>query len=296
VSNLWSFDSGARHVLALFATLPLVLSAALASAEYQGPIIDAHSHLPNLQVLDPYVQAMVKHRVEKVLLLGVGGVQKQDAEWIAAAAKKYPDRILQAAPVPDPLSAAEAGRLDALLANSAYRALGEVHLRQVSRKIERRADAPAFGQVLEVAGKRGLPVVIHAELNEKAAGELERALKNHPGATVVLAHAGGGDPKLIERLLTRNPNLMVDLSGMHFMRSPALATESGPLDPGWKALIAKSPDRFLIGIDVWAPRLFEPATLDRLMIWTRRILGELPPAAAEQVAYRNARRLFKLAQ
>ena len=53
------------------------------------------------------------------------------------------------------------------------------------------------------------------------------------------------------------------------------------------------PDRFLMGIDVWAPRLFEPAMLDRLMTWTRRILGELTPAVAERVAYRNAAAVFK---
>ena len=47
-----------------------------------------------------------------------------------------------------------------------------------------------------------------------------------------------------------------------------------------------------MGIDVWAPRLFEPAMLDRLMKWTRRILGELSPAVAEQVAYKNAVKLY----
>jgi len=99
---------------------------------------------------------------------------------------------------------------------------------------------------------------------------------------------------VLDRLLARNPNLMVDLSGMHFLRSPALATEKGPLGSRWKVLIEKMPDRFLIGIDVWAPRLFEPATLDRLMAWTRRILGELAPEAAEQVARKNAARLFRL--
>jgi hypothetical protein len=81
---------------------------------------------------------------------------------------------------------------------------------------------------------------------------------------------------------------------MHFLRSPALATEKGPLDPSWKALIEKMPDRFLMGIDVWAPRLFEPATLDRLMAWTRRVLGELRPEVAKQVGYRNAVRLFRI--
>src|SRR5207249_3505274 len=111
-------------------------------------------------------------------------------------------------------------------------------------------------------------------------------------AAFVLAHAGEGPPARVEGLLARNPNLIVDLSGMHFQRMPALATETGPLDPAWKALLEKMPDRFLMGIDVWAPRLFEPAMLDRLFTWTRRILGELAPGVAEQVAHRNAAALF----
>ncbi|MBI4609111.1 MAG: amidohydrolase family protein [Candidatus Rokubacteria bacterium] len=285
-----------RKALAIFlaALAALVSVARPASAQYRGSIIDAHSHLPNPQALDAYVQAMARHNVRKVLLLGVGGVQKQDLEWIGAAARKYPDKVLPGAPVPDPLNPAEAKRLDALLANGRYAALGEVHIRQVSRKIQRKPDDPAFGSILEVAARHGLPVVIHAELDDETAERLERALKTRPTARLVLAHGGSADPKVLERLLERNPNLLADLSGMHFLRSPALATEAGPLDSRWKALIERLPDRFLMGIDVWAPQLFEPATLDRLMRWTRRILGELPPDVAEQVAHRNAARVFGL--
>ncbi len=268
--------------------------AAGAQAPYQGPLIDAHSHLPNLQVLDAYVAAMKRHNVEKVLLLGVGGVQKQDVEWIAAAAKRYPDKILQGAPVPDPLSQGQASRLDALLTSKQYRAAGEVHVRQESRKIDRRADDPAFARVLEAAAKHGIPVVIHCELTVDAASSLEAALQKHPKAVIVLAHGGSAEPATLEGLLNRNPNLLVDLSGMHYQRTPRLASEKGPLDPAWKALIEKFPDRFLMGIDVWAPRLFDPATLDRLLAWTRRILGELPPEVPQKVAYRNAARLFRV--
>jgi hypothetical protein len=81
---------------------------------------------------------------------------------------------------------------------------------------------------------------------------------------------------------------------MHYQRTPRLASERGPLNPAWKALIEKHPDRFLMGIDVWAPRLFELARVDRLMSWTRRILGELAPDVAQKVAYRNAARVFKV--
>ncbi|MBI3624602.1 MAG: amidohydrolase family protein [Candidatus Rokubacteria bacterium] len=290
-----------RGSAALLIALGLGLAIALtcpepspAQAPYRGPLIDAHSHLPNLQVLDAYVDAMKRNNVARVLLLGVGGVQKQDVEWIAAAAKRYPDRIIQAAPIPDPLSPAQADKLDALLASRRYRAAGEVHIRQVSRRIDRRTDDPAFGQVLEVAAKHGVPVAIHAELTAEAARGLETALQAHPKAMLILAHGGSAEPPVLEGLLGRHANLMVDLSGMHYLRTPKLASETGPLDPAWKALIEKLPDRFLMGIDVWAPRLFEPATLNRLIEWTRRILGELRPEVAEKVAYKNAARLFRL--
>ncbi|MBI1892712.1 MAG: amidohydrolase, partial [Candidatus Rokubacteria bacterium] len=72
------------------------------------------------------------------------------------------------------------------------------------------------------------------------------------------------------------------------------ATEAGPLEPAWKALLTEQPDRFLAGIDVWAPQLFKPETLDRLMGFYRRVLGELPPEAAAKIAHENAVKLFRL--
>lgn len=274
--------------------LGLLAAAGPAAAEYTGPIVDAHSHLPAASAIDGYVAAMKRHNVVKVVLLGVGGVQKDDARWIAAAAARYPSLVVAGQPVPDPLSARAASRLEGELAPGRARAVGEVHVRQVSRTIERSPADPAFVKLLEVAGRHRVPVVIHQELNAAATAALEAALKAAPAATIVLAHAGSATPAVLDGLLGRHANLLVDLSGMHFQRTPALATETGPLDPEWKAVIERHSDRFLIGIDVWAARLFEPAMLDRLMRWTRRILGELSPQAAARVAQGNATTLFRL--
>lgn len=271
-----------------------LLASAAGAADYTGPLIDAHSHVSSAGAIDAYVAAMKRHDVRRVVLLGVGGVQKDDAAWIAAAARKYPDHVLPGVPVPDPLAPDAAKRIDAALAKGKAHAIGEIHVRQVSRKIDRDPSAPSFAGVLEAAARHGLPVIVHDDLSEDAAAALGRALAAHPKATIVLAHAGEAPPARIEPLLSRHPNLIVDLSGMHFQRTPALASEAGPLDPAWKALIEKMPARFVMGIDVWSPRLFEPAMLDRLMKWTRRILGELPPAVAEQVAFRNAARLYRV--
>ena len=282
-----------RRALAAVAVL-CCLAPTAGAADYAGPLVDAHSHLPGATAIDAYVDAMKRHDVRHVILLGVGGVQKDDPAWIAAAARKYPDRVVPGLPVPDPTAPDAAKRVEAALAKGKVQALGEVHVRQASRKIDRDPSAPAFLRVLEVAARHGLPVVIHDELDEAASASLGKALAAQPKAVIVLAHAGEATPARLEPLLARHPNLMVDLSGMHFLRKPALASETGPLDPQWKALIERMPDRFLMGIDVWAPRLFEASTLDRLMTWTRRILGELKPDVAERVAVKNATAVFKL--
>ena len=278
------------------AVLLAALTAAVpaGAADYAGPLVDAHSHLPNATAVDAYVAAMKRHKVVKVVLLGVGGVQKDDAGWLAAAVKKYPGQVVIGQPVADPTSPQAAARLDAELGKSGARAVGEIHVRQVSRKIDRSPADPAFVKLLEVAARHKTPVIIHDELDEGAAKALEKALEAVPAATLVLAHAGSATPAVLDALLARHANLVIDLSGMHFQRTPALATEKGPLDPAWKALIEKHRDRFVVGIDVWAARLFEPAMLDRLMTWTRRILGELSPETAERVAHRNAARLYRL--
>jgi predicted TIM-barrel fold metal-dependent hydrolase len=264
-------------------------------ADYGGPLIDAHSHLPNATAIDAYVAAMKRHNVLKVVLLGVGGLQKEDTAWLTAASKKYPDRVVAGLPLPDPTSESAVSQLELQLQRGKPRVIGEVHMRQVGRRlIDRDPNGPVFGKILEAAAKAGVPIVIHYELTDQAETALDRALAAHRKSTIVLAHGGEGPPGRLDRLLLRNPNLFVDLSGMHFQRTPALASETGPLDPGWKALIEKMPDRFMIGVDVWAARLFEPAMLDRLFMWTRRILGELKPDVAERVANRNAAKLYRL--
>lgn len=286
-----------RIVLRLLALALLVLAPEAGwpqAQSYQGPLIDAHSHLPSLAALDPLLAAMARHGVERVALLGVGGVQKHDLEWIETAAKRHPERVLRFAPLPDPTDPGAAKRLDTLLATGRFRGVGEVHVQQASRKIRRAADHPVLKEVYDLIARHGVPIVIHDELTPETTAELERALAHNRKAVIVLAHAGGADPAALRPLLARHPNLLVDLSGMHFLRRPALATEAGPLESAWKTLLTEQPDRFLAGIDVWAPQLFTPETLARLMTFYRRVLGELPPEAAEKIAYRNAVKLFRL--
>src|SRR5439155_870957 len=139
-----------------------------ASVRWAGPPLGAHNR-------DVYTS----------LGLGAGEI----------AARKYPDRVVAALPLPDPTDDGAAARLDAALTKSPARAIGEVHLRQMGRRnIDRDPGDPAFGRILEVAAARGVPVVVHYELTDAAAAALDRALAAHRKATLVLAHAGEGPP------------------------------------------------------------------------------------------------------
>jgi predicted TIM-barrel fold metal-dependent hydrolase len=283
-----------RAVLKALALGVFPARAAWGAAPYAGPLIDAHSHLNGPEAIEPLVQAMDRHRILRVALLGVGGVQKDDPTWIARAAERHPNRVIPVAPVSDPLSPDAARRLERDLGSGKYRGAGEVHVHQASRKIRRAIDTPPFRALLDVCAGHGAPFVVHDELTDGLVPELERALDQNRKATIVVAHGGSAEPAVLAGLLTRHENLHVDLSGMHFLRSPALASEAGPLAAGWRDLLTERADRLLAGIDLWAPALFAPAMLDRLMGWTRRILGELPPAAAERIAHGNAVRLYRL--
>ena len=291
-----SCDQHRRVVAVALAALTVLgfAGTVFAQSSYTGPLIDSHSHLSGPKVIDAYVDAMRENNVTRVILLGLGGVQKDESAWIAAAARKYTRSVVPGVPVPNPDAPDAASKLDADISRTKARIVGEVHVRHVARKIDRDPSGEAFTKLFEVAARQLTPVVIHHELDDAAAAKLDKALAANRRTTIILSHAGLSTPARLEPLLTRNPNLLVDLSGMHFERKPALATEAGPLDPGFKALIERMPERFLIGIDVWSPKEFQPDMVDRVMKWTRRILGELRPDAAERVAYRNAASLLHL--
>src|SRR2546430_11921288 len=92
--------------------------------------------------------------------------------------------------------------------------MGEVHIRQASRKIERDPSAPAFMQILELSAQRGVPIVIHDELTPAAAASLEAALAAHRQPIIVLAHSGGTEPTRLGPLLAPHANLWVPLTRM----------------------------------------------------------------------------------
>jgi predicted TIM-barrel fold metal-dependent hydrolase len=85
-------------------------------------------------------------------------------------------------------------------------------------------------------------------------------------------------------MVGRFPTLWVELA----LRTDVAS--GGTLDPEWRALFLRHPDRFMVGTDTWVTSRWD--TLVDGMRAVQAWLAQLPRGVAEQIAYRNAERLF----
>src|SRR5262249_1719057 len=151
-----------------------------------------------------------------------------------------------------------------------YRGIGEFHLSGTE------ASAPIVRQVAELAARHGLFLHCHCDA---AAVEILAGLA--PGVTVLWAHAGmSAGAAEVGRLIDAWPNLRVELA----LRSDV--APGGRLDPAWRDLFVRRPERFRIGTDTWVPSRFaEYVDVQRS---ARTWLGQLPSDVASRLASENA--------
>jgi Amidohydrolase len=160
------------------------------------------------------------------------------------------------------------------LARGIYKGIGEFHLSASD------VEGPVVKRFAELAAARQL--FLHAHVD---AATVEKMLQLYPGPRILWAHAGMSAPATtVGGLLDRFPLLWVELS----MRSDV--APGGTLDPEWRAVFLRHPDRFLVGTDTWVTSRWH--SLADGMRQTRAWLGQLPRDAAEKIAYKNAERLF----
>ena len=191
------------------------------------------------------------------------------------------------------------------------------------------ADHPLLLVLADVAARRDVPIDLHMDAVAgdiatpqrfavppnpprlaDTIGGLERLLRHNPKARIVWAHGGsdpigGQSPATIGRLMDAHPNLFMSLrivgAGATTMQHKALLDRD--LEPGWRALLARHPDRFVIGSDSFmlasTMRGSGPATqfAERNMPKLRAtafFLSLLPPEVAKKVSSENAIRIYRL--
>ena len=157
-----------------------------------------------------------------------------------------------------------------------YQGIGEFHLSG------RAAEGAMVKFAVAFAARHGL--YLHAHADDEA---LEILYRHDPKAKIIWAHTGFSTAAdKVEAYLQRYPNLWCELSYRY-----GITEGGGKLSPEWRRLFEKYPERFLIGSDTWISERWD--SYGSLMSGYREWLAQLPPAAAEQIAWRNAERLFK---
>lgn len=168
-------------------------------------------------------------------------------------------------------------------------------------------DGALSERIFAFSEAHGIPFQMHLEIEDPLLDQLEAMLTRHPKATVIWCHLGRvRDPSKTKRygpayvrgLLERFPNLYFDVASTNFYQyypptdelcSTLWDPSTRRLKPEWAKLIADYPWRFLMAFDLGGNRttyLRSPA------LQGRELLGNLPPAVRDIVAYRAAWRLL----
>jgi predicted TIM-barrel fold metal-dependent hydrolase len=133
--------------------------------------------------------------------------------------------------------------------------------------------------MVELAKQRGLYLHAHSD-----ADAVERLFRQWPQARILWAHAGFARPEQVTEMLAKHRNLWCDLA---FRTDHA---SGGKVDADWRKAFLAFPDRFLVGTDSFTPERWHYVAEHAR--WSREWLADLPPAVAEQIAWKNGERLF----
>ena len=158
-----------------------------------------------------------------------------------------------------------------------FRGIGEFHLYDSAN-----ANGPVAKKLMQYAAKNKLAILAHVDDTA-----IDLLMAHAPDARLIWAHTGiGGVPVArVDELLNKYPLLMGELS-----YRPGLTCDVGKLCAEWRTLLLKYPNRFMIGSDTWVNQRWQ--YYEELMKGYRVWLGDLPPDAARKIGWSNGADLF----
>jgi hypothetical protein len=298
----------ALRALLAASTLALPWGAARADSVYDGPFVDAHAHLrwDAGASIDDLIALYDAAGVQAAVVFGEPWPLATDAR------DRFPTRVVPflaeayANALHPDSSYMHPDGLEQLLSAGVVRGLGEVICRHSAFQLGASggyyaapansvpADHPALIEAYQTAGRFAAPVNIHQEWF--FADELERACRAAPDTTFVWAHAGHGPADVARGVLRRNPNVLADLSARTPWIGPGtvLLRPDGSLETAWASVLEDYADRFLVGLDLFAPAHYQAGYVGQLVAYYRGLLGQLDPGVARLIGHANAERIAPL--
>jgi predicted TIM-barrel fold metal-dependent hydrolase len=301
--------------VAIAATIMNPIAHAAQAKDVPVRYMDAHSHLmlPKLTP-DEEIPFFKKAGVTAVVIM------HPDPDMLRAVAKKYPGYVIpfiSIARTPDMpglrLSEDTAAIFARLLATGEVCGFGELPTR-LEPKADPSDDVALLKsmrmKIYDLANAHGVPVNMHVDLNTPAVIEAFADIAaSHPHMPLILAHAGwSAGPDVVDGLLAAYPNIYVDLSirldppfgfgtaAVSRQIEPnklSILTADGALQPKWRALLARFPDRFMFGMDVSAAGASgRQERIGDLLAAAGTAFGALPRDAQEAIAHGNLEKLL----
>jgi predicted TIM-barrel fold metal-dependent hydrolase len=244
------------------------------------PVFDAHIHFskPDWNVYTPEraLDLLARAGVRRALVSstpddGTLKLYERAPKVIVPFLRPYRTRDDMSTWTRDP---AVAAYVEDRLKRGVHRGIGEFHMGASD------VDGATVKRLAALAAQRDL--CFQAHVDEET---IEKLLTAYPNVRMLWAHAGmSSSAATVSKLLDRYPKLWVELA----LRSDV--APGGTLDPEWRAVLVRYPDRFMVGTDTWVTSRW--AVVGDATRAVQRWLGQLPPDVAEKIAWRNGDRLF----
>ena len=163
--------------------------------------------------------------------------------------------------------------------------------------------------VFALAESQSVVMDIHSEPMERNGkswekewfSELSDIIDSYPGLTIILSHTGMTSVENVRKLINAYPKVLFNIK---LVANPKKWSNLEPVNTkklkkglyeDWARLFEEHPERFMLGSDYKFGRKHhgKATDYDKLLDSYRKVLGSLHPDVAEQIAYKNAIRIFK---
>ena len=276
--------------------------------------IDAHSQLPNSQISDQVINILNRAGIKKVLLTNRDLAKNKD---ILRLSDKFPNRIYPIIKTKGKPWSNDKKKfvksIEGKEKKNKYFGFGEALLFHAAKgkfglkapKVNVSTSSNQFIYLLEKSRSKNWPLIIHIEFRSvnnffARMEELETILENNRDISFPLIHMGQLDIENVSRLIEKHKNVYFMMSRANMIkgvntRQPWTNLFSNKkIKNGWKKLLIRHPDRFIFCIDaVWPSDWSDKYYVKIANLW-REALNELPLSVVEQIASKNAERLWGL--
>jgi parallel beta-helix repeat protein len=253
--------------------------------KYDGPLIDAHVHLPCGNEADcavfesQLIEEINKAGVVKAILEDNFRITPEGDELVLGIAERHPDRIIPFFSGFEPNDPNAVDYVRAQLDSGKWSGIGEILFRHSDAHATYKPNDPAMFQIYDLAEQYNVPVHFHHQPSymtnyEDGISEIREVLEAYPNVTFIwhVCYEAG-------ELAKDYPNLICEMEFHHDM------------DYSWfefdQDIIEQR--RYIVGSDVSQPGVKGPTGLDYQSIIenTREVLGKYPWCISEEIAYKN---------